>query len=113
MSSSEIRRVEWFGLLDDVLTAYDPEMTLRRDGNYGRALFALLLHDRDGVEVEAEVENMRLRELARMFAEYVDQDRCEGCVCKSRCGAGLVDECWQLTEIREAAARLGIEVGEE
>ena len=59
---------------------------------------------------DLEVENAKLRELCWRFAEYVGQDRCEGCVFKSRCNAGLVDECWQLTEIRELASELGIEV---
>lgn len=55
-------------------------------------------------------ENAKLRELCRKFAEYVSQDRCEGCVCKHRCNDGEIDECWQLTEIRELARELGIEV---
>lgn len=57
-----------------------------------------------------EHENAKLRELCRKFAEYVSQDRCEGCVCKHRCNDGEIDECWQLTEIRKAAYELGIEV---
>ena len=57
-----------------------------------------------------EAENAKLRELCRKFAEYVSQDRCEGCVCKHRCNDGEIDECWQLTEIRKAAYELGIEV---
>ena len=59
---------------------------------------------------ELEAENAKLRELCRKFAEYVSQDRCEGCVCKHRCNDGEIDECWQLTEIRKAAYELGIEV---
>ena len=58
----------------------------------------------------ANAENAKLRELCRKFAEYVSQDRCEGCVCKHRCNDGEIDECWQLTEIRKAAYELGIEV---
>ncbi len=57
-----------------------------------------------------DAENAKLRELCRKFAEYVSQDRCEGCVCKHRCNDGEIDECWQLTEIRKAAYDLGIEV---
>ena len=53
-------------------------------------------------------ENARLRELVRKYGEYTDQDRCEGCVCKSRCNDGDVDECWQLTEIRGLARELGV-----
>lgn len=52
----------------------------------------------------------KLRELCRKFAEYVSQDRCDGCVCKRRCDNGDIDECWQRTKIREAAHELGIEV---
>lgn len=52
----------------------------------------------------------RLRELCRRFSDYVSQDRCEGCVYKSRCNDGLIDECWQLTEIRKLASELGVEV---
>lgn len=67
------------------------------------------------IEAEREVdrlqtENAKLRELCRKFAEYVSQDRCEGCVCKHRCNDGEIEECWQLTEIRKAAYELGIEV---
>lgn len=57
-----------------------------------------------------EDDNAKLWELCKRFAEYVSQDRCEGCVCKSRCNDGEIDECWQRTEIREAAHELGIEV---
>ena len=69
------------------------------------------------IEAEREVdrlqtENAKLRELCRKFAEYVSQDRCEGCVCKRKCNDGDVDECWQRTEIRELARELGIEVDE-
>lgn len=59
---------------------------------------------------ELEDENAKLRELCKRFAEYVSHDRCEGCVFKSRCNDGLIDECWQLTEIRKLASELGVEV---
>ena len=52
----------------------------------------------------------KLRDLYKRFAEYVSQDRCEGCVYKRRCNDGEIDECWQLTEIQEIACDLGIEV---
>lgn len=52
----------------------------------------------------------KLYELVRMFAEYLSQDHCEGCVVKRRCNEGEVEECWQLTEIRKAASEFGIEV---
>ena len=55
-------------------------------------------------------ENEKLRELVRKYGEYTDQDRCEGCFCKSRCNDGDVDECWQLTEIRGLARELKVEV---
>ena len=61
---------------------------------------------------ELQAENAKLRELVRKYGEDTDQDRCEGCVCKSRCDNGDIDECWQLTEIRELARELGIEVEE-
>jgi len=57
-----------------------------------------------------KVENDKLRELCKRFAEYVSQDRCDGCVCKSLCDDGEIKECWQRTEIREIAHQLGIEV---
>jgi hypothetical protein len=57
-----------------------------------------------------ERENAKLRELVRRYVEYTSQDRCEGCVCKSRCNEGDIEECWQLTEIRGLARELGIEV---
>ena len=53
-------------------------------------------------------EIAKLRKLVRMQNEYIDQDRCEGCVCKSRCNDGDIDECWQLTEIRGLARELGV-----
>ena len=52
----------------------------------------------------------RLRELCKRFSDYVSHDRCEGCVYKSRCNDGLIDECWQLTEIRKLASELGVVV---
>ena len=55
-----------------------------------------------------KLENTKLRELVRRYSEYTDQDRCEGCVVKSRCNDGEVDECWQLTEIREMEKELGV-----
>ena len=64
----------------------------------------------DGYVSNLEAENAKLRELCNRFAEYVSQDRCEGCVCKSRCNDGEIDECWQLVEIRAAAHELGVEV---
>lgn len=57
-----------------------------------------------------KAENAKLRELVARYGEYTSQDRCDGCVCKSRCNDGDVDECWQLTEIRGLARELGIEV---
>ena len=57
-----------------------------------------------------EVDNAKLRELCKRFSDYVSHDRCEGCVYKSRCNDGLIDECWQLTEIRKLASELGVEV---
>lgn len=59
-----------------------------------------------------EAENAKLRELVRRYGEYTSQDRCEGCVYKSRCNDGKIEECWQLTEIWELARELGIEVAE-
>ena len=69
-------------------------------------------HDQaiDRVTEVQRTENARLRELCERFVEYVSQDRCEGCVYKRRCDGGEIDECWQLTEIREIARDLGIEV---
>lgn len=58
-----------------------------------------------------KLENAKLRELVRRYVEYTSQDRCEGCVVKPSCNDGEVDECWQLTEIRELAREMGIEVG--
>ncbi len=67
-------------------------------------------HERN---IELENENAKLRELVRKYGEYTDQDRCEGCACKSRCNDGDVDECWQLTEIRELERELGIEANDD
>ena len=58
-------------------------------------------------------QNAKLRDIVRMYVEYTSQDRCEGCVCKRACNEGMVEECWQLTEIRKAekaARELGIEI---
>lgn len=55
-----------------------------------------------------EAENTKLRELCDMFVEYVEHDRCEGCICKTRCNEGDIYECWQLTEIHEAANELDV-----
>ena len=58
-----------------------------------------------------QAENAKLRELCRRYGEYVSQDRCEGCVYKTRCNNGLIDECWQRSEICDLARELEIEVG--
>jgi hypothetical protein len=55
-------------------------------------------------------QNAKLWKLVRKYVEYTSQDRCEGCVCKSRCNDGDIEECWQRTEIRELARELGVEV---
>ena len=55
-------------------------------------------------------ENAKLRELCRRYVEYISQDRCEGCVYKMKCNNGLIDECWQLGEIRDLARELEMEV---
>lgn len=67
---------------------------------------AAYLYGRD----QLKTENAKLRELVRRYVEYTSQDRCEGCVVKSRCNDGEVDECWQLTEIRGLAREIGVEV---
>ena len=59
---------------------------------------------------QLRTENAKLRELCKMFAEYVSQDRCEGCVVKRRCNEGDIEECWQRAEIRKVASELRIEV---
>ena len=64
----------------------------------------------DSLSIRLKVENSRLLKLCKMFAEYVSQDRCEGCCCKSRCRDGLIDECWMLSDIRELASELGMVV---
>lgn len=66
----------------------------------------------DAFVAEVKDENAKLRELCKMFAEYVSKDRCEGCVVKCRCNDGEVEECWQRTEIRKVARELRIEVDE-
>lgn len=78
---------------------YDTQVTNRR------ALCDMIAHLESDL-AESKAENAKLRELCRKFAEYVSQDRCEGCVCKHRCNDGEIDECWQLTEIRELAREL-------
>ena len=53
---------------------------------------------------EIDAENEQLRRLCKLVIEYVSYDRCEGCVCKSRCDNAEIDECWQRTKIRELAS---------
>lgn len=57
-----------------------------------------------------DYENGQLRELCKLFSEYVSYDRCEGCICKSACSDGEIDECVQLREILETAHELEIDV---
>lgn len=71
-------------------------------------MYGALCNERDRLKAE----NAKLRELVRRYVEYTSQDRCEGCVFKSRCNDGEVDECWQRTEIRGLARELGVEVDE-
>jgi hypothetical protein len=80
---------------------------LRRFWSIGLTEDGCLMRDR---ACKAEAENAKLWELVRKYAEYTSQDRCEGCVCKSRCNDGDIEECWQRTEIRELARELGVEV---
>jgi hypothetical protein len=93
--------------------AADTILSLRDKAQELQAENAKLRAERDhmlalrGIWQENDV---KLRELCSRFAEYVSQDRCEGCACKRRCDNGEIDECWQRTEIREAAHELGIEV---
>lgn len=97
---------------------YDIEnnkMHLKKDGDHYVAdatLFRGNLNLRQENYVLRQ-ERDRLRDIVRMYASYVDDDRCEGCVCKRACNDGMVEECWQLTEIRKAekeARELGIEI---
>lgn len=95
---------------------YVPESTtthdLKADNDQLRETLHLVAEDNRCVgdlSIRLKVENSRLRKLCKMFAEYVGEDRCEGCSCKSRCNDGLIDECWMLTNIRELASELGIE----
>lgn len=60
--------------------------------------------------LELGTENKKLWELVIMYNDYISQDRCDGCILKSQCNDGKVSECWQLTEIRERARELGVEV---
>ena len=65
----------------------------------------------EAIRLESENDKLyKLYELVCMFAEYLSQDHCEGCVVKRRCNDGEVDECWQLAEIRKASHEFGIEV---
>lgn len=95
---------------------YVPESGMRvvADANDKlREMLHLVAEDRRYVgdmSIRLKVENSRLRKLCKMFAEYVSQDSCEGCCCKCRCRDGLIDECWMLTNIRELASELEIEV---
>lgn len=57
-----------------------------------------------------EAENKQLRKLCDRLIEYINDDRCEGCVCKTTCRNAELDECWQRTDIREMADKLGMVV---
>lgn len=87
------------------------ECLMRNDGMANGGKYSTIVGIANEVS-ELEKENRKLRGLCVRFAEYVSQDRCDGCVVKSRCSDGEVDECWQLTEIRGLARELGIEVYE-
>lgn len=75
-----------------------------------------MLHELNRLKLENEqlralyrqhLENERLHELCDRLIEYVSDDRCEGCACKTSCRNDELDKCWQLTDIRELAAELG------
>lgn len=55
-------------------------------------------------------ENEQLHELCDRLIEYINDDRCEGCICKTTCRNAELDECWQRTDIREMADKLGMAV---
>lgn len=67
---------------------------------------ANLLREND----QLKAENKQLRELCNRLIEYINDDRCEGCVCKTTCRNAELDECWQRTDIREMADNLGMVV---
>jgi hypothetical protein len=81
------------------------------DGKPGESK-GCVAHQAAGAIRLLQAENAKLRELVRRYGEYVDQDRCEGCAYKSRCDEGYIEECWQLTEIRELARELEMENGD-
>ena len=76
---------------------------------YERMMDEIAIEHRQQVD-QLQAENKKLWELVLMYNDYTSQDRCEGCVLLSRCNKGEVSECWQLTEIRELARELGVEV---
>lgn len=95
--------------INNVAAAHERENAkLREERDMYRDLVDCMVHP--DVTDQLAAENAKLRELVRRYVEYTSQDRCEGCVCKSRCNDGDVEECWQLTEIRGLARELGIEV---
>ena len=115
----EMANIDVTARLADYIGQYDPtdafvaevkaEDAKLRDEN--ARLRSCLSDDADNARQNMG-ENAKLRELCKMFAEYVSQDRCEGCVIKRRCNEGEVEECWQRTEIRKVARELRIEVDE-
>lgn len=107
-------------------TAYDFEsavwhdiennkMHLKKDGDHYVADATLFMENANLRQENYVLRRERdmLRDIVRMYVEYTSQDRCEGCVYKRACNEGMVEECWQLTEIRKAekeARELGIEI---
>lgn len=55
-----------------------------------------------------ETENAKLWELIRLTAEYLSQDRCEGCICKRACDSGELDMCWIARKLMDTMCELGV-----
>ena len=64
----------------------------------------------EGLYAEAKAENAKLRELVRMMLRSYDTPDCSACYNKWSCDNHLLSECVKVTECRDRARELGIEV---
>jgi len=70
----------------------------------------VILSDLSRYVYRLEDENKRLREVADLCSEYIEDDRCEGCIVKHACYNGDIDDCFMRVRLINIMRELGIEV---
>ena len=59
---------------------------------------------------KTEAENEQLRKVVDLCSEYIEDDRCEGCIVKHACYNGDIDDCFMRVRLINMMHDIGIEV---